>query len=164
MVQVCVWFFPMLLYYHNNSLISLLRQKKDIERNPCVVLYTNITQLMIVDDSPWKGTGYKRKIKVNFLKAIWKSKHLLFKKISFMEWLFWILKKIKKGLQTRFWWTFFTLFFHKMFLDVDFFFSRYQTSYVIEFLFRLLMTSQTLRFIFDYSQSNGRQEKWRKRQ
>ena len=29
-----------------------------------------------------------------------------------------------------------------------FFFLRYQTKYVIKFLFRQLMTSQTLRFIF----------------
>ena len=30
-----------------------------------------------------------------------------------------------------------------------FFFSRYKTKYIIKFLFRQLMTSQTLRFILD---------------
>ena len=30
-----------------------------------------------------------------------------------------------------------------------FFFSRYQTKYIIKFLFRQLVTSQTLRFILD---------------
>ena len=34
-------------------------------------------------------------------------------------------------------------------------FLGYQTKYVIKFLFRQLMTSQALRFIFDQPQSNG---------
>ena len=33
---------------------------------------------------------------------------------------------------------------------ITFFFSRYQKKYVMKLLFRELMTSQTLRFIFDH--------------
>ena len=39
-----------------------------------------------------------------------------------------------------------------------FYFSGYQTKRAIEFLFRELMTSWTLRFIFDHVEKEGRRE------
>ena len=73
---------------------------------------------------------------------------------------FGLFPKIKKGSGTSVWCTFSAWFFHKNVLfntlSVDkvsmsylFSFPRYQLKYVIKFLFRQLMISQTIRFLLD---------------
>ena len=64
---------------------------------------------------PLKGTGFKRKKKVNFIKVFGNplSKYLIFKIISRIQWLFWVVYQIKKGPGTSFWCTFPAWFFHK---------------------------------------------------
>ena len=92
---------------------------------------------------------------------------ILFQNILFLkEFLacngcFGLFSKIKKGSGTSFWCTFCAWFFHKkcsIFITLSIgkvsmshliSFSRYQTKCFIKFLFRQLMTSQTLRFFLD---------------
>ena len=91
------------------------------------------------------------------------SKYLTFKIVSCIQWLFWVIYQIIKRSRTSFFCTFSAWFFYKnVFLSdtpsmddkvsMSYFFSlsRYQTKCVIEFLFRQLMTSWTLRFFFEH--------------
>ena len=91
------------------------------------------------------------------------SKYLTFKIVSCIQWLFWVIYQIIKRSRTSFFCTFSAWFFYKNVFLSDtpsmddkvsmsylFALSRYQTKCVIEFLFRQLMTSWTLRFISDH--------------
>ena len=89
------------------------------------------------------------------------SKCFIFKIIFCMQWLFWVITKIIKRSETSFCCTFSASFFYenslsdtpsmdKVSMSYLFSFSGYQTKCVIEFLFRLLITSWTLRFIFNH--------------
>ena len=89
--------------------------------------------------------GSKEKIKLTFLRLFDNplSKYLIFKRISCMQWLFWVITKIKQGSGTSFWCTFSAWCFHKKCsllntLSLDkvsmlylFSFSRYQAKCVI---------------------------------
>ena len=111
-----------------------------------------------------KGLGSKEKLKLPFLRLADNplSKYFTFKIISCTQWLFWVIYQIIKMSETSFCCTFSVWFLYKNFLYLIlnqgiykvsmsylFPFSGYQTKCVIEFLFRQLMTSWTLRFIFD---------------
>ena len=90
------------------------------------------------------------------------SKYLTFKIVSCIQWLFWVIYQIIKRSRTSFFCTFSAWFFYKNVFLSDtpsmnkvsvsylFSFSRCQIKCVIEFLFRQLMASWTLRFIFDH--------------
>ena len=88
-----------------------------------------------------KETGFSRKNEVLRLFDNPLSKYLTFKIILCIQW------KIIKRSGTSFCCIFSVWFFYKIVL---FSFSRYQTKCIIELLFRQLMTSWTLRFIFDH--------------
>ena len=88
------------------------------------------------------------------------SKYLTFKRISCMQWLFWVIFQNYRGLGLAFAAYFLYDFSEKMCfiwysiyepsMSYLFSFSRYQRKCVIELLIRQLMISWTLRFIFDH--------------
>ena len=57
----------------------------------------------------------KERIKVTFSKIFDNplSKYLIVKRISCMQWLFWVVYQNKKGFGTNFWWTFSAWSFHE---------------------------------------------------
>ena len=101
-------------------------------------------------------------MKLSFLKLFDNnlSKYFTFKITSCMQWLFWIIYQNYRGLVLAFAAHFLHHFSIKMFFiwyfiygqsfNVIPFFPSYQTKCVVEFLFRQLMSSWTLRFIFDH--------------
>ena len=101
-----------------------------------------------------KGTSFKRKNEVTFFKAFDNalSKYITYKIISCMQLLFWGIYQKHRGLGLAFAANFPHDFSLKMFFIrysiygqgfniIPFSFPRYQTKYVIEFLFRQLMAS-----------------------
>ena len=90
------------------------------------------------------------------------SKYLTFKRISCMQWLFWVIYQNYKEVWDELLMHIFCMIFplkcslfdtpsmDKVLMSYFFSFSRYQTKCVIEFLFRQLMASSTSRFIFDH--------------
>ena len=105
----------------------------------------------------------EEKIKLTFLKHFDNplSKYLTFKRISCMQWLFWVFYQNKKGVWDQLLvhifrmvlpykcFLFNTLSTGKVSMSYFFSFPRYQTKCVIKFLCRQLMMSQTIRFILD---------------
>ena len=79
------------------------------------------------------------------------------------------LSKLKRGLGLAFGAHFLHGFFMQIYNSLSsdkvpmsylFYFSRYQTKYVIKFLFRQLMTSLTLRFIFNHPLEQWPRGEW----
>ena len=107
--------------------------------------------------------GSKEKIKLNFLRLSDNllSKYFIFKRISCIQWLFWLFTKIKKGSRTSLWCTFSAWLFYKnvpyltlyqwtKFQYHTFFPSQdIKQNELLSSYNRQLMTSWTLRFIFD---------------
>ena len=103
----------------------------------------------------WNGLGLKEKIKLPFLRLFDDplSKYLTFKRISCMQWLFWVMYQNHKEAWDLLLLHIFCMFFSikiffiwysiygQSFNVIRFSFSRYQAKCVIEFLFRQLMTS-----------------------
>ena len=158
-VHVCVWFFPILLYYHNNScnepFVSTIWHQKEplgcavyshcptndsynnnihscclpcnyVTKTFCILqrviksqrvhilekkLKASVRYLvfyrMIVHE---KGLDTKEKLKLTFLK-LFDNESIFLHGMGVLD-----LPKLKNGSQTRFWCTFPTWFFHKMFL------------------------------------------------
>ena len=89
------------------------------------------------------------------------QKILLLKEFLACNDCFGLFTKIKRGSGNSFWCTFSAWFFHKNVFYLilyqwgnfqchnSFSNPRYQTKYVIKFIFRQLMMSQTIRFMFD---------------
>ena len=112
-----------------------------------------------------KETGFERKHKMTFFKAFWLSSFKIFyfwNNFLHAMAVFGLFTKVIKRSGTSFCYTFSALFFYKNVFLSDtpsmdkvsmsylFSFLGYQTKCVIEFLVRQLMTSWTLRFIFDH--------------
>ena len=105
--------------------------------------------------------GSKEKMKLTFLRLFDNplSQYLILKEFLACNSFFGSFTKVKKGSGNSLWYTFSAWFSNKnvpylilyqwtKFQCHLFFFLRYQTKCVIQFLFRQLMTSQTLRFVF----------------
>ena len=132
--------------------------------------------ISILQFCPLKEIRFKRKNKVTFLRLFDNplSKYLTVKRISCLQWLFWVIFQNYKEVWDQLLVHIFCMIFpkkcylfdtqsmNKVSVPQPFSYSRYQTKCITEFLFKQFMVSQTLIFIFDHPQNQwltGRKRK-----
>ena len=143
------------LFISSKKLFSFSRYSYFCNLFPSFPQFPDTKGQMEVGQFVMSWTDFHKGFLINLFQNIW-----TFKRISWMQWLFWVITKIKKGVwdyllmhisciifpQKCF--LFNTLSMGKVSMSYLFSFPRYQTKSFIKFLFRQLM-SQTIRFILD---------------